>query len=206
LGTHYALLRREFLSTGTPPRTVPARARRLLILMGGADSGNATLRVMEALRLLRDDSLECEAILGPANPHRDTLRSESAALGLQVQVVRDPPDLAERMARAEMAISAGGATLWELCYLGLPTLAFSLADNQRAAVTHLHRAGALVDGTAAWHESTVELARSIDGLVADAGLRAALARTARTLVDGRGAARVVAALRELGEDANDRAS
>ena len=40
-----------------------------MITMGGADRGNATLRVMVGLGRLRDDGLECAAILGPANPH-----------------------------------------------------------------------------------------------------------------------------------------
>jgi UDP-2,4-diacetamido-2,4,6-trideoxy-beta-L-altropyranose hydrolase len=195
LGTEYVLLRSEFLRPAPSSPLVPFAARRLLITMGGADAGNATLTVMEALARLPGEGLECDAILGAANPHRASLEAASRARRLPVRLLRDPSDLAERMARAEAAISAGGATLWELCYSGVPTLAVALADNQRPVVAHLRAAGALVDGTTAWKESAAALAGAIGGLLADEELRTRLRRVARQLVDGRGAARVVAALR-----------
>ncbi len=195
LGTEYVLLRSEFLRAVPSSPVVPVAARRVLITMGGADAGNATLTVMEALARLRGEGLECEAILGAANPHRASLEAASRARRLPVRLLRDPADLAERMAHAEAAVSAGGATLWELCYLGVPTLAVALADNQRPVVAHLRAAGALVDGTAAWTESAAALAGAIGGLLADDELRTRLRRAARQLVDGKGAARVVAALR-----------
>lgn len=195
LGTEYVLLRREFLGLAPPPR-VPAAARRLLITLGGADAGNASLAVVKALARLDGDGLQCEAILGAANPHRARLEAEVRALRLPVRLVRDPADLATRMARTEAAVSAGGSTLWELFYFGVPTLAVALADNQRPVVAHLGAAGALLDGTSAWAESAAELARVIGRLLTDGKLRSRLSRAARRLVDGRGAARVVAALRD----------
>ncbi len=204
LGTDYVLLRQEFLRAAPRRAHLAPHARRLLITMGGADAGNATLRVMAALGRLSHDGLECEAVLGAANPHRHQLEAESAAQESRVRLIQDPPDLAARMARADAAVSAAGATLWELCFFGIPTLAVGLADNQRPALAHLGRRGAVLDGSDAWATSPRELGSSLDRLIGDRALRTALSRTSRELVDGRGAARVVTALRELEERANDR--
>ena len=38
--------------------------------------------------------------------------------------------MAGLIARADLAVSAAGASLWEFAYSGLPSIAMSIADNQ----------------------------------------------------------------------------
>jgi len=47
------------------------------------------------------------------------------------------------MAAADLAIGAGGATTWERCCLGLPSLVVSIAENQRPACEALAAAGVI---------------------------------------------------------------
>ena len=42
--------------------------------------------------------------------------------------------MASLMASCDMAVSAGGTTLSELCAVGVPTISYLMADNQRTAV------------------------------------------------------------------------
>ena len=110
-------------------------------------------------------------------------------------LVGDPgagmPDL---MAAADLAICAGGSTMWELACMGVPFIPIVIADNQRQAA-----AAMALDGYRAIERAAVEreLPAIAAALAADAGRREALSRRGRQLVDGRGAERVCAALREL---------
>lgn len=103
----------------------------------------------------------------------------------------DATDMAARMGAADLCIGAGGTTSWERCCLGLPTLTIAVSDNQRPGVAALAEAGAAV---ALSLKDARDPAR-LDAALAEAISRSAtLAAAAAQICDGRGAARVVAAL------------
>jgi spore coat polysaccharide biosynthesis predicted glycosyltransferase SpsG len=100
------------------------------------------------------------------------------------------------MAAADLAIGAGGATTWERCCLGLPSLVVSIAENQRPGCEALLAEG-VIDylGTAA--EATVDLLASrLLALARDPSPLALMSAAGRRLVDGEGAGRVVEALHQ----------
>ena len=100
------------------------------------------------------------------------------------------------MAAADMAIGAGGASTWERCCLGLPTLAVIVADNQRDMIRRLASDGALL--AVDMHDAAFEAAfgAALDRLV---GLEVRIALRARSapLCDGRGAERIADAILSL---------
>ncbi|MBP7779411.1 MAG: hypothetical protein KA371_20015 [Acidobacteria bacterium] len=109
-----------------------------------------------------------------------------------------PGQLVAALANAHVAIVAGGITAYEACALGVPVVAVSVVAAQRPTVRHLTRLGAAVDGGAldragAGHRVAGQAAR----LLAAPGRQRRLAAAGRRLVDGRGAARVAAAIRVL---------
>ena len=120
----------------------------------------------------------------------------SQALTLDVTVRVDVSDMASVMAQADLAIGAAGATAWERCCLGLPTLMAVLADNQRLVAEGLRAAGAV-------HllPSVNSLAKSLPGLlgalIADPGQLQQMSQRAAALVDGAGVRRVLDAMEAL---------
>jgi UDP-2,4-diacetamido-2,4,6-trideoxy-beta-L-altropyranose hydrolase len=106
--------------------------------------------------------------------------------------------LAEELSSASMAVLAGGVTLYEACALGVPSVAVALTSAQHVTIRALARRGATVDaGSVAAEETFDRVARAVERLLGDPASRRHMATVGRRLVDGRGAARVAARLRQL---------
>jgi UDP-2,4-diacetamido-2,4,6-trideoxy-beta-L-altropyranose hydrolase len=129
LGPHYALLGPEYaqLHPLVPPRT---ELQRVLVFFGGVDPANLTGRALEALRAPELSHLAVDVVLGLQSPHRQTV-AELVARRPHTTLHNPLPSLAGLIARADLAIGAGGSTTWERACLGLPSLVAPIAANQR---------------------------------------------------------------------------
>ena len=196
LGPRHALLRRQFRDSAPPIRSFPPTARRILVTLGGADPDNVTQLVIGALQALADSDLEVIVLVGASNPRGPQLAAAAAAAPTPITLRHDAKNMPELMAWADLAISAAGSTALELAYIGVPMLLLILADNQAPGAERMHRAGAARSLGWARELSSAALAEAVRQLISAPDERARLARTAQALVDGRGAPRVVRALRE----------
>lgn len=188
LGPFYALLRREFRQ-GPRPRKASAPVRRLLLTLGGSDPDNYTLRVLTALEQV-PGPLDITVVAGAHNHHGSALARAARVSCHEVRLLKAPMDMARLMAEADLAIAGGGATMWELLHLGVPSLFLCLADNQKPAVAALGRQGFPVC-LEPHRLSPGELTAMLEEFLQNAPRRRHLVRLGRGLVDGRGAERVV---------------
>ena len=190
LGSRYALLRKEFVQTRPPVRPYDQKANRVLVVFGGADPDNVTLKVLKALNTIDDSDMRVRAVVGGANPHMDLLRSESEAWSERFEILQNVMDMPALMLWADLAVSAGGSTCWELCYSGVPALILILAENQKTVTAGLAAAGAAEN--LGWFEGLDEaaIAESLNTLRSDAGRTRTMSRKGRELVDGKGSNRV----------------
>lgn len=186
LGPSFQIVRDAFREL--PPREISRRVDRILVLVGGGDPLGLLPSLTECLARLAgatDAGPQVEVICGPyaAVPAVDRLP--------RVEVVQDPPDLPDRMVRADLAVSAGGQTLYELARCGTPTIAFCAGPDQAHNVQALAVAGAIVSiGDARSRGWLTRLTDAVQQLAGDEALRAALSCCARQVIDGRGADRV----------------
>jgi UDP-2,4-diacetamido-2,4,6-trideoxy-beta-L-altropyranose hydrolase len=196
LEPRYALLRTQFRAWSDWHRDIPRQANKVLVTLGGGDSDNVTLKVIEALRRPGRTGLETRIVAGPANPHIEILRHAAAALSSQAEILTSVSDMASLMAWADVAVTAGGSTSWELACMGLPSVTIVLAENQKRSVKELVAAG--VTASAGWHEHVTvdDLAAKLGELLRDPLQRLRMSDHGRALVDGKGADRVVRALLE----------
>jgi len=191
LGTRYVLLRREFLKWRDWKRRVSEAARNVLITLGGADPANVTLQVIQALPQVKREGLEVIAVVGASNPHYRELESFVRESQLPVRLKSNPMDMPELMAWADVAISAGGSTCWEMAFMGLPSIILILADHQRPIAEQLDKRGVAIN--LGWHEtvSSAHIRQAITSLLVAEKSRVEMARRGKELVDGEGCARVL---------------
>lgn len=141
LGTEYVLLRREFWAWRDWQRPIPDKARKILVTLGGGDPDNVTLTVIQALQQLPDDDWEAIVLVGGQNPHYQELVT-AVAHDPRIQLRQNAANMPELMAWADVAVSAGGSTCWELCFMGLPNAIVILAPNQEPIAKALEEIGA----------------------------------------------------------------
>ena len=194
-GLRYVMLRREFRKFDIMPKSVPSRAKKVLVTLGGGDPDNVTLKVVKGLNGLSMPDLSVKIIVGMTNPNRESIVNVTGSSSYDAEVLSGVPDMTGLFDWADVAISAGGSTCWELCYMGVPALVVVIADNQREIAEHLGKAGAVVN--LGWHEllQSNDITHELSKLLASAERREYQTNIAMSLVDGKGAERVVAAIR-----------
>jgi spore coat polysaccharide biosynthesis predicted glycosyltransferase SpsG len=93
------------------------------------------------------------------------------------------------MARADLAIGAGGVSNWERMLVGLPSVVLAVAENQEAACSALDSEGLIRYVGPLSDVSPEQVSDAVAALVADAPARRTMARRGQALVDGAGAIR-----------------
>lgn len=208
LGTKYVPLRAEFtvgagyvqsrkeLSLGVANVT-PAEEGGILITTGGSDSFNlAGQLLMEAMKYDALKEKEYHVVSGSLNPHIGELQA-LAKKHENIHIHCNVTNMAELMAESEVALSAGGSTLYELCAMGVPVIAFSFAENQEHLVQTFVKRGIAQYGGNYRTDGNKMIQNTIAGLetlLEDKNLRTEYRKKARTLVDGKGADRIAEAI------------
>lgn len=142
LGPAYVLLRPEFAEARQRMRVRDGNVRRILVFFGGSDPTNQTQKAVEALRLLGRRDIKVDVVVGSANPNRKAIQAlcdKSPNMAFHCQV----SNMAELILKADLGIGAGGAAMWERCYLGLPTLTVVFAANQERTTEDVAEIGAI---------------------------------------------------------------
>lgn len=194
LGPRFALLREEFERDAGPVRQ---GVERIVVNFGGMDAAGQTLKACQAL--LGFTGLHVTLVAGLGNPHWAELQALMAQRP-EWQLLAYSDDFGRLMVSADLFIGAAGGTTWERAALGLPTLCMAVADNQQANAQALATAGIHRYLGPCAQVSVAALAQAIGEMLESVDVRQQYARLSRQLVDGRGAARVAAAMAGLPEN------
>jgi len=191
LGPRYALLRREFAQWRDWKRTIPEVACKILVTLGGGDPDNVTLNIIEALDRVEVDGLQAIVVVGANNPHYQQLQAAAERSSASIRLQSNVGNMPELMAWADVAVTGGGSTNWELAFMGLPSLIVVLADNQQSVARRLADAGAAID--LGWHESldAGKLVEQLRDVIHMPARRREMSDRGRDVVDGEGAGRVL---------------
>lgn len=191
LGSSYVPLRTEFTQHKAVIRDI---VQDVLLTTGGGDSCHMALSFVQ--KLLQEaelsQQLNIHLVCGPFCPDTEKLR-ELAQTHVFLQVHEGVEQMAELMAACDLAISAAGSTLYELCAVGVPTIGFYFAENQRrnmeafAAGTPILNAGDFSQDPDGVLDFLFQEIRVLRG---DQALRSRISLVMQALVDGQGAKRI----------------
>jgi spore coat polysaccharide biosynthesis predicted glycosyltransferase SpsG len=195
LGPDYALFRNEFLDWLDWSPDATNEPETLLVTLGGSDPDDATGTVVEALDRVGAD-LETQVIVGAANDSLPDLIDLAEDVDQPICFEQNVTDMATQMARADLAVSSGGTTCWELAYMGVPTVVGTIAPVEKYLVTGLQdiRLFSHVGDFAS--ASSTKIATLITRLIKDESYRVGMSNHGQDIIDGYGRQRTIGAMRD----------
>lgn len=186
LGPQYMYLRKEFGSV--PKKTIRNNIKSITITFGGDDKRNMTPKVLNFLNT-RYPNLEKNIIIGRGFSNMGDIRKIK---GRNIKRIHNPD--AGRMKNAILAsdivITACGQTLQELARTGTPCIGISVAKNQMINAKNWAKTGFLkYIGRYNDKHLFSRLAKAI-GDLQKAQVRRRIAEIGKSLIDGKGSARI----------------
>ncbi|MBR4207168.1 MAG: UDP-2,4-diacetamido-2,4,6-trideoxy-beta-L-altropyranose hydrolase [Lachnospiraceae bacterium] len=196
LGPDYMPLREEYISDIDKERTVKKRAEKLLVLSGGGDEAHFLLNFLKRSKTEPLKGFEIKLIAGRFNRDLDKLKKEAEGLTC-VTVLSEIPTLKGELEAADICISAGGTTLYELAATGTPGIMYCLADNQKDNIRGFLDEDIFEYAGDVRDEGFYERMTAVIKVYAeDTKKREECARRGKRLVDGNGAGRIAGVLFE----------
>ncbi|MCA0754949.1 UDP-2,4-diacetamido-2,4,6-trideoxy-beta-L-altropyranose hydrolase [Paenibacillus sp. N4] len=169
LGPQFALLRPEFREARKRLARKNAGVKRIFVFFGGVDATNETAKALSAIKLLNLKGINIDIVVGKNNPNKDKIKllcksMQKVAFHCQVE------NMADLMANADLAIGAVGNVTWERCFMELPSITITVAENQVRVAEAAHAAGIIVN--LGWHETVNDerLAEAIRQSIEDVSL------------------------------------
>ena len=190
LGCQYMPLRAGFCNRDY---AIKEEAANILISTGGSDSFGIAEKILHTA--LSDEKLKektYHVVCGTANTSLPKLK-EMAAARKNIVLHVNEKDMAKLMQEMDLAVSAGGSTMYELAAVGVPTICFSFADNQKRLIRGFTQRGIARGG----YDFIEEEQRMLQGILRDLQsltenpmVRGQMSAKAKKLVDGQGAHRI----------------
>jgi len=186
LGSRYMPLRKNF--GDVPKKDIKEKIGNIMVIIGGSDYRNIVPVILKRLKE-RFFNMNKNVIIGTGFTNVESVRRE-ADENTYLIYYPEAERIRDMMAGSDIAISAGGQTLYELARMGVPTIAIPVVDNQMGNIKAAKRSN-LIEYAGWWEEPEVldRLVECIDDL-RDKGKREGISAKAQEFVDGQGALRV----------------
>lgn len=190
LGRKYVPLRKEFRSQEI---IFKEHVTDVLITSGGSDNLCIVEKLSKKIIAMKSwMNIRFHIVVGNffVNcPNLKRLADKTSNLILYYEV----KDMSEIMLKCDIAISAGGTTLAELCALGMPSVCFAIADNQLKGIEAYRKAKVMLsagDVRTGVEAAVDNILQKLDNLIKDNDLRNEIYGNMQGFIDGNGAIRV----------------
>lgn len=195
LGASYTPLREQFQDVSFKVRP---KAQNILISTGGTDNYNIACHLLRQVFLTENmaEGIRYHVVTSRLNTHYHEL-SLLAASYPSIRIHENVKDMAALMSECDLAFSAGGTTLYELCAVGVPSLSFATADNQLTAAKTFSDYDIIPyagDARLSVEHVIREMIRFLQENSNSYEKRQKSSHKMRAFIDGKGAARIAAAL------------
>ncbi len=193
LGTKYTPLRKEFWEV--PEKKIKENIESIMVTFGGDDAKNMTPKILELLNK-KYPELNKNVIIGRAYQDVEEIKKE-ADKNTNIIYYPDAKKMKETMLNSDIAISAGGQTLYELARVGVPTIGICVADNQLGNIKEWGKLGFL---EYAGHYGEKNIIKKIDNILKnfkDINLRKIKYKISKRYINGKSSLRIITKIQNI---------
>jgi len=189
LGPSFALLRPEYRACKKASKASGRELKRVFVFFGGSDPSNLTKLALETLSQERWHKIGVDIVVGANYLYRQELERQAA--DRPGTIIHGPcRHLAKLLARADLAIGAGGVTTWERMCVGVPSIVVNVAENQRSTCEALAEKGLIRYLGDAGDVSVAALSAAIDDALMSSDTEFPQSDRCQLVVDGLGTSRI----------------
>lgn len=192
-GTDYLVLREEFKQASNE---IAQNPNQILLTFGGSDPLGLTVGVLTELGK-RDLPFTYRLVLGPDFGSREELNQLPDEYLANVETRSDVSNMAELMQWADVAVSSGGRTVYELAATGTPSIVIAQNEGEAERMELLRQQGAI---EFLGRGDRIDLSRVPDELLDLANnydRRQEMSTRGQELVDGNGVERILDLVHEI---------
>ncbi|MDB3945471.1 UDP-2,4-diacetamido-2,4,6-trideoxy-beta-L-altropyranose hydrolase [Gammaproteobacteria bacterium] len=138
LGPDYFILDPNYVSVKKVNGGSVATHNRLMVFFGGADSTDETTKAINAIREIRANLFNVDIVVTRQNKNRHYIKNVVSNIE-NCTLHEDLPHLGFLMAKATLALGAGGGTSYERLFMGLASLVVTTADHQVQPIREMNK-------------------------------------------------------------------
>ena len=187
-GMDYVILGSEY--TMGKQVTNDNKCDSILVTMGGIDHYDLSSRVIPMLESIAPNII-VNMVIGPYYENVDKIKYTAHRSKLEINFFEGLSNISSVILQSDVAISAGGFTVYELAAMSTPCVGIALWKNQNENIECLSNKETLMP---LYYTDDIsfdeELKNSIATILENSSLRANMAMAARNAVDGRGSDRI----------------
>jgi len=194
-GSEYIIIGGQFRNARERGTLGHSRPLKVLVTMGGSDPNNLTGIVLKELAEV--GGIEVTVVIGPAFNANRSFENLKTGRWEKFSFVHNPKEMAALMSGSHVAFTAMGTTVFELAYMGVPSVVIGNYESDREGMASLEELG--ISKGLGFHKDILpgEAGETLKSFRDDPALWQEASTKAMALTDGRGAMRIASLITSM---------
>lgn len=184
-GLKYTILNKNFKKLKKISKTVNS----IIILQGGSDTDCFIPKIITTLNE-SPHSFQITAIVGPSFRCWNELKIAQKNCTRSLNILKNITNMYSEMLKHDMAITAGGMTMLELCKCGIPCLVLGSEKQEEETAIFMENCGFGLNLGFSKKFPKTQLLKQTNFLIENYNLRKLMNKIGYKLIDGKGSTRV----------------
>jgi len=193
----FAILEKSFLKN--QGIGVKKNINSLIILQGGSDTHSFIPKILEATNMI-NNSIEITVVVGSGFKDWKKLEKSTKRNKNKVKVLHNISNIHNVMSKHDLAITAGGMTLLELAYLGIPSIIVCSEKFEEETASKISKMGFGINLGYGEKISSKQIARKIELLSSNYQTRQKMNKRGRQIIDGKGGFKISQIIQKIGSN------